>query len=156
VETDLGGGSAMSALGQKQTFRCAAVMSALPPIADIAGRRLDVRFVPEADVQEFGSRQRKTRDYCPGLSLNLVGAAWPFARGMIRPLFNLSTTWATASRRRAREIQFPCSSKVCRIALILKENFWNVRDELRQVEKNSFGQTTKPKIDPSNWNKDRR
>jgi len=25
-------------------------MSALPPIADIAGRRLDVRFVPKADI----------------------------------------------------------------------------------------------------------
>src|SRR5689334_4900450 len=33
-----------------------------------------------------------------------------------------------------------------------------MRDELRQVEKNSFGETsaTKPKIGPSNWNKDRR
>jgi hypothetical protein len=33
----------MSALGQKQTFRCAAVMSALPPKADIGMRQLDVR-----------------------------------------------------------------------------------------------------------------
>jgi hypothetical protein len=36
----------MSALGQKQTFRYGSVMSALPPKADIAGRDLDVRFVP--------------------------------------------------------------------------------------------------------------
>jgi hypothetical protein len=26
-------------------------MSALPPKADIAGRRLDVRFVPKADIE---------------------------------------------------------------------------------------------------------
>jgi hypothetical protein len=39
----------MSALGQKQTSRSQPVMSALPPKADIAGRQLDVRFVPETD-----------------------------------------------------------------------------------------------------------
>jgi hypothetical protein len=33
----------MSALGQKQTSRWLRVMSALPPKADITGRRLDVR-----------------------------------------------------------------------------------------------------------------
>jgi hypothetical protein len=36
----------MSALGQKQTSRRIPVMSALPPIADIAQRMFDVRFVP--------------------------------------------------------------------------------------------------------------
>jgi hypothetical protein len=40
----------MSALGQKQTFRYGSVMSALPPKADIAGRDLDVRFVPRGDI----------------------------------------------------------------------------------------------------------
>jgi deoxyribodipyrimidine photolyase-like uncharacterized protein len=40
----------MSALGQKQTSPHVRFMSALPPKADIAGRHLDVRFVPEADV----------------------------------------------------------------------------------------------------------
>jgi hypothetical protein len=40
----------MSALGQKRTLRCLQPMSALPPKADIAGRRLDVRFVPKAEV----------------------------------------------------------------------------------------------------------
>jgi hypothetical protein len=40
----------MSALGQKQTSTSETVMSALPPKADIARRRLDVRFVPKADI----------------------------------------------------------------------------------------------------------
>jgi hypothetical protein len=40
----------MSALGQKQTWRSKISMSALSPKADIAGRRLDVRFVPKADI----------------------------------------------------------------------------------------------------------
>jgi hypothetical protein len=33
-------------------------MSALPPKADIAGRRLDVRFVPLAEVLPFQERSR--------------------------------------------------------------------------------------------------
>jgi hypothetical protein len=46
----------MSALGQKQTFECVRVMSALPPKADIGYRCWDVRFVPEADISGgFGS-----------------------------------------------------------------------------------------------------
>jgi hypothetical protein len=40
----------MSALGQKQTWRAEIPMSALPPKADIGGRELDVRFVPEPEV----------------------------------------------------------------------------------------------------------
>jgi len=36
----------MSALGQKQTSDQRPLMSGLPPKADIAGRQLDVRFVP--------------------------------------------------------------------------------------------------------------
>jgi hypothetical protein len=40
----------MSALGQKRTFECVRVMSALPPKADIAERRCDLRFVPKADI----------------------------------------------------------------------------------------------------------
>jgi hypothetical protein len=36
----------MFALGQKRTLKRACPMSALPPKADIAGRQLDVRFVP--------------------------------------------------------------------------------------------------------------
>jgi hypothetical protein len=40
----------MSAMGQKQTSRPEISMSALPPKADIAGRQLNVRFVPEADI----------------------------------------------------------------------------------------------------------
>jgi hypothetical protein len=41
----------MSALGQKQTFQNVRAMSAIPPKADVAGRQLDVRFVPEADIE---------------------------------------------------------------------------------------------------------
>jgi hypothetical protein len=40
----------MSASGQKQTFRCARVMSALPPKADIRPRDQDVCFGPQADI----------------------------------------------------------------------------------------------------------
>jgi hypothetical protein len=40
----------MSALGQKRTFSELRAMSALPPKADIDGRKLDVRFVPIADI----------------------------------------------------------------------------------------------------------
>jgi hypothetical protein len=49
-EADIAPVNVMSALGQKQTSRTEILMSALPPKADIAGRRLDVRFVPEADI----------------------------------------------------------------------------------------------------------
>jgi hypothetical protein len=37
-------------MGQKQTSRFEIAMSALPPKADIAGRQLNVRFVPKADI----------------------------------------------------------------------------------------------------------
>ena len=40
----------MSALGQKRTLPRLRVMSAIPPKADIAGRQLDVRFVPITDI----------------------------------------------------------------------------------------------------------
>ena len=39
----------MAALGHKQTF-CSAVMSALPPKADMCSALDDVRFVPIADI----------------------------------------------------------------------------------------------------------
>jgi hypothetical protein len=39
-----------SHMGQKQTSRFEIAMSALPPKADIAGRQLNVRFVPKADI----------------------------------------------------------------------------------------------------------
>ena len=40
----------MSALGHKRTFHALPLMSALPPEADIPHSRLDVRFVPYAEV----------------------------------------------------------------------------------------------------------
>jgi hypothetical protein len=43
----------MSALGQKRTLKRLVPMSALPPKADIAGRQLDVRFVPQADIADI-------------------------------------------------------------------------------------------------------
>jgi hypothetical protein len=49
----------MSALGQKRTLMRLLPMSALPPKADIAGRRLNVRFVPillQKAVEGFLSR----------------------------------------------------------------------------------------------------
>jgi hypothetical protein len=41
---------AMSALGQKQTSRRQAAMSALPPKADIGTQQRNVRFVPKDGV----------------------------------------------------------------------------------------------------------
>jgi hypothetical protein len=49
----------MSALGQKQTLHPSNAMSALPPKADIAGRRLDVRFVPKTDITIVDAVERK-------------------------------------------------------------------------------------------------
>jgi hypothetical protein len=40
----------MSALGQKQTFAPQKAMSALPPIADLCGAAIEVRFGPKADI----------------------------------------------------------------------------------------------------------
>ncbi|MGB6587511.1 MAG: hypothetical protein WBE93_16285, partial [Pseudolabrys sp.] len=48
-----GSSTAMSALGQKQTFAVQNVMSALPPKADIRGALVHVRFVPIADIPPF-------------------------------------------------------------------------------------------------------
>jgi hypothetical protein len=52
----------MSALGHKRTLKSLHLMSALPPKADIAKRRWDVRFVPEGDI-----RERKSPGKLPGL-----------------------------------------------------------------------------------------
>jgi hypothetical protein len=49
----------MSLKGQKQTSRQVGLMSALPPKADIDGRRLDVRFVPLAEVRPSRSEPRR-------------------------------------------------------------------------------------------------
>ena len=51
----------MSALGQKQTFRSAIAMSALPPKADIDCRRRNVGFVPIADIREMSYAKKKDR-----------------------------------------------------------------------------------------------
>ena len=47
-----------SASGHKQTLWPSIFMSALLPKADIAGRCLDVRFVPKADILRCGKRRR--------------------------------------------------------------------------------------------------
>jgi hypothetical protein len=41
----------MSALGQKRTWDCRSLMSALPPKADIGTQSRNVPFVPKADIQ---------------------------------------------------------------------------------------------------------
>ena len=46
----------MSALGQKRTSKRPRPMSALPPIADIPRRNLNVRFVPQADIPAASRR----------------------------------------------------------------------------------------------------
>jgi hypothetical protein len=43
-------------MGQKRTLKHVGLMSALPPKADIAGRQLDVCFVPKADIRSWTSR----------------------------------------------------------------------------------------------------
>jgi hypothetical protein len=58
----------MSALGQKQTWRRPIAMSAFPPKADIRQHRLDVRFVPEADIREMTCVKQKRRLARGGLS----------------------------------------------------------------------------------------
>jgi hypothetical protein len=47
-------GHPMSALGQKRTLGHVRAMSALPPKADIGSQPRDVRFVPKADIHNFG------------------------------------------------------------------------------------------------------
>ena len=42
-------------------------MSALPPKADMCSAPAHVRFVPIADIQEFGSHKKKNPGHCPGL-----------------------------------------------------------------------------------------
>ena len=51
----------MSHLGHKRTLRLASPMSALPPKADIPQRRLDVRFVPIADIGAPAIRSPRRR-----------------------------------------------------------------------------------------------
>ena len=57
----------MSALGQKQTLDQRPSMSALPPKADIAEHKKDVRFVPKADIRTglfdhlVGAQQNRCR-----------------------------------------------------------------------------------------------
>jgi hypothetical protein len=41
-------------MGQKRTWKRIRPMSALPPKADIAERRFNVCFVPEADIPRCG------------------------------------------------------------------------------------------------------
>jgi hypothetical protein len=51
---------AYAPMDQKQTLRCVQPMSALLPKADIAEQSLDVRFVPEADI-DLHSRSGRSR-----------------------------------------------------------------------------------------------
>src|SRR5262249_13943393 len=50
----------LSALGQKQTFRTAIVMSALPPKADICSATAHVCYGPEADIKNRKTASRRS------------------------------------------------------------------------------------------------
>jgi hypothetical protein len=54
---------AMSALGQKRTWRGEIAMSALPPKADIAERNWDVRFVANSGHTGVATCLRLNPDY---------------------------------------------------------------------------------------------
>ena len=57
--------SAMSALGQKRTWRPVSAMSALPPKADIGTQSWNVRFVPKADIDRERKRSLTVLLYVP-------------------------------------------------------------------------------------------
>jgi hypothetical protein len=68
---------AMSALGQKRTFRQVSAMSALPPKADIIHRRLpNVRFVPIANMRHscdhLAALRGRRRHDANGVVISLV------------------------------------------------------------------------------------
>jgi hypothetical protein len=54
-------------MGQKQTSRRLRIMSAIPPKADIAGRRRHVRFVPKADIRAMRQPTSRPIELCSGL-----------------------------------------------------------------------------------------
>ena len=45
-------------------------MSALPPKADMCSALGYVRFVPEADIEEFGSHQKKNLGHARGFAIS--------------------------------------------------------------------------------------
>ena len=55
----------MFALGHKRTFSEVCAMSALPPKADIAERKKDVRFVPKADIAHSVTSSAETSSEKP-------------------------------------------------------------------------------------------
>jgi hypothetical protein len=68
----------MSQLVHKRTLRRVQTMSALPPKADIAGRQLNVRFVPKGDIagHSISSSARITTD-CGSVRPNAFAALMP-------------------------------------------------------------------------------
>ena len=77
----------MSALGQKRKSGHVRVMSALPPIADIAESHWHVRFVPEADV----SNCSKAAPYSITSSVRAsseAGTSRPRARAVAKLMMN--------------------------------------------------------------------
>ena len=61
----------MSALGQKRTWRDQIAMSALPPIADIPRRNLNVRFGPNADIPSGYKNYKTLQFHALALFLNV-------------------------------------------------------------------------------------
>jgi hypothetical protein len=67
----------MSALGHKQTFGAAIIMSALPPKADMCSAIRDVRLMPKADMGSMNIEWRFSlirRGQAPELRLKLLAA----------------------------------------------------------------------------------
>ena len=59
----------IAALGHKWTFAPQKIMSALPSKADMCSATRYVRFVPIADIQEFGLSPKENPGRCPGAFL---------------------------------------------------------------------------------------
>jgi hypothetical protein len=75
----------MSALGQKQTSGNVWMMSAIHPKADIAGRQLNVRFVPKADIANLEAFEVRLRNVQTDVELHcLMRCMYTYLLGLIR------------------------------------------------------------------------
>jgi hypothetical protein len=80
---------AMPALGQKQTFRSAIGMSALPPKADMCGAARDVRFGPIADfVAMQPTAFEKGYRHSSGLSRTHPASQFARSRLLVPPAYH--------------------------------------------------------------------
>jgi hypothetical protein len=100
--------TAMSAVGQKRTLTRIRPMSALPPKADIAGRCLNVRFVPEAAV----SNRSKSSPTAPANS----GRRWWFSVHLEGPLIAFRVRRNSGIRRHYGREQLNYGCGICRVS----------------------------------------